>query len=67
MSGWLDWIEEKIICPHCGEEFLALFCEDGDPNREPVVIISLAGDKTKCPNCKKDIADDDIEEGNNYF
>ncbi len=67
MAGWLDWIEEKIICPFCGVELLALFCEDGDPNRELVVITTLAGDKTECLNCKKEITDDDIEERKNYF
>ena len=62
MAGWLDWIDEKIICPFCGEEFLALFCEDGDPHRNPFVITGLATGKTECPNCKKEIADDDIKD-----
>ncbi len=62
MSGWLDWIEEDIIFPFCGEELLALFCEDGDPNRNPIVITELAGEKTICPKCEKEITDDVIIE-----
>jgi len=65
MSGWFDWIEEKIICPFCGEEFPVLFCEDGELNREPIVATTLAGYKTVCPSCKKDIVDDDIIVENN--
>lgn len=62
MSGWLDWIEDIINCPFCGEELLALFCEDGDPNRIPIVITELAGRKTTCTKCKNEIFDDDIIE-----
>ena len=61
ISGWIDWIENIITCPFCGEEFFALFCEDGNPKRKPVVITGLSAGKTKCPNCKKEIADDDIK------
>lgn len=67
MSGWLDWIEEEIICQFCRKKFIALFCQDDDPNRDPLVITTLAGNKTECPSCRKKIVDDDIEERNNYF
>ena len=60
MSGWLDWIEDEIICPFCNYSFEVIFCEDGELNREPIVITTLAGDKTICPNCKKEITDDVI-------
>ena len=60
MSGWIDFIEEEVKCPHCGKELLVQFCEEGDPNREPVVITGLAG-IVNCPTCKKKIEDDDIE------
>lgn len=64
MSGWIDWIEEIIICPFCGDEFLSQFCEDGDPHRDPVVLTGLMGDKTECPNCKKEITNSDIKKKN---
>ncbi len=64
MAGWIDWIEEEIKCPFCGEEFIALLCEDGDPNRIPIVITELAGGKATCPTCEKEITDDDIKEEN---
>jgi len=60
MSGWIDFIEEVIKCPHCGKELLVQFCEEGDPNREPVVITGLAG-IVNCKNCKRKIEDDDID------
>ena len=59
MSGWLEFIEEEINCPHCGKEVLVQFCEDGDPNRDPVVITNLAGE-VKCPICKKMINAEEI-------
>ena len=64
MSSWLDWIEEDINCPFCVEEFIALFCEDGDPIRIPIVVTGLSAGKTECPKCKKEITDDDIKEQN---
>ena len=67
MSGWLDWLEDKINCPFCGEKFTALFCEDGDPERETVVITTLAGGKTTCPHCRNIITDDDINQEKSYF
>ncbi len=48
MAGWIDWIEEDINCPFCGEEFIALFCEDGDPNRIPIIMAGLASEKAVC-------------------
>jgi hypothetical protein len=67
MAGWLDWIEDKIVCPFCRFKFTALFCEDGDTHREPVVITTLAGDSVNCPNCHKTIKNDDIKHKMNYF
>ena len=64
MSGWLDWIEEEIECQFCGEKFVALFCEDGDPNRDQIVITTLAGINAICPKCQGEISDDDIEDNN---
>ena len=59
MSGWLDWYEEEINCPHCGENVTVLFCEDGDPNREPMVEICLAGE-VMCDICGKEIKDEEL-------
>jgi len=39
-------------------------CEDGDPNRIPIVITEMAGGKATCPKCEKEITDDDIKEEN---
>ena len=64
MAGWIDWIEEEIKCSFCGEKFLVLFCEDGNPNRIPIVITGLADGKTTCTNCKREINDDDFKEEN---
>ncbi len=60
MAGWLEWFEEKIICPYCGYQFIALFCEEGDPNRIPIVITDLAGSKAECPDCKFEITYKDL-------
>ena len=65
MSGWLDWSEVKIKCPSCGKEISALICEDGDPNRDPVVIISLT-DEVVCDRCGKKINDVDLN-GSDVF
>jgi transcription elongation factor Elf1 len=59
MSGWLDYFEEEIKCPHCQKELLVQFCEDGDPNREPLVVTGLAG-VISCQVCEKSIKDEDI-------
>lgn len=59
MSGWLDWFEEKINCPHCGEKIIVMFCEDGDLKCDPVVVIGLAGD-VKCKACGKEIIDEEL-------
>jgi len=60
MSGWIDFIEEEINCPHCGHRIIVQFCEEGDPNRDPVVVTGLAG-IVNCPTCKNKIEDDDIK------
>ncbi|GAB4290409.1 MAG: hypothetical protein Kow0098_09000 [Ignavibacteriaceae bacterium] len=60
MSGWLDWFEEEIECPHCGNKITVLFYEDGEPGRDPVVITGLAED-TICPQCKTQIKTEDIQ------
>lgn len=57
MSVWLDWFEDEIDCPHCGEMTLVLFYEDGDPNRETIVEIYLA-DNVVCDKCGKQINDE---------
>jgi len=60
MPGWLDWFEEKIICPKCGFKFLLLFCEDGDTSFfPPIVKRFIADENSNCPNCGKIIDDDD--------
>lgn len=60
MSGWLDFFEQKIICPQCNRSFEALFCEDGDIKDPPEVKITLASGKTICPNCGEVIEDGDL-------
>ena len=59
MAGWLDWYEVKINCPFCGEEILVLICEDGDPNRKPVVITCLL-EEIICKHCGEKLRDDNI-------
>lgn len=59
MSGWIDWFEEEIECPHCGEKIIVLFCEDGDQKRDPVVVIKLAGD-VNCEECGEEIRDKEL-------
>jgi DNA-directed RNA polymerase subunit RPC12/RpoP len=54
MSGWIDFIEEEINCHHCGKRITVQFCEDGDPDREPIVITGLAG-IAYCTICNKKI------------
>ena len=66
MSGWLDIIEDEINCPHCGKLITIQFCEEGDPNRYPVVVIGLAGE-VNCPTCKQMITDEDIENQEGKF
>lgn len=60
MSGWIDFLEDEISCPHCGYKFLALFIEDGDCKDPPLVTTSIAGGYTYCPNCNIIIRDNDI-------
>lgn len=58
MSGWLDFYEAEIICPFCKTVIEVTVWEDGDFNRDPVVISGLKDGKVKCPICKKIISDD---------
>ena len=51
MSGWLDYFEDEITCPNCLHTFTALFVEDGNPKRIPIVIISPAQLTLNCPHC----------------
>lgn len=44
MSGWINWFEEEIECPHFREKIKILFSEDGNPKRDPVVVVGLARD-----------------------
>ena len=61
MSGWLEFIEEDINCPHCSNRITIQFCEEGNPNRDPVVITGLAG-LVNCSKCGKKIEDEDIKD-----
>ena len=60
MSGWLEFVEDKIICPHCTKDFHTLFVEDGDTKDPPKIISSIAGGHTRCPFCKIIIRDNDL-------
>jgi DNA-directed RNA polymerase subunit RPC12/RpoP len=60
MSGWIDYFENEITCPHCKHKFLALFIEDCNCKDPPLVITSLASGQTKCPNCNIIIRDNDL-------
>jgi uncharacterized protein (DUF2225 family) len=58
MSGWLDFYEAEIICPFCKSVIEVTIWEDGDPNREPIVVSGLIDDKVECPVCKINISED---------
>ena len=60
MSGWLDFFEQRIICPECNKGFEALFCEDGDIKDPPEVETSLASGRAICPYCNCEIKDGDL-------
>ncbi len=60
MSGWLNFFENVIQCPHCRSKFLALFLEDGNCRVPPQVITLLASGSTICPVCNITIRDCDI-------
>lgn len=60
MSGWIDYFEDEITCPHCKQKLIALFIEDGNCKDPSIVTISLAGGSVKCPNCNIIIRDSDI-------
>ena len=59
MSGWIDFYDEQITCPFCGQEFTAHFIEDGNVCDPPSIITSLAGG-CYCPACKSPISDADL-------
>ena len=61
MAGWLDWFEEVIKCPCCGAHIIVLFCEDGNPNRDPVVIIAPVNE-VLCKNCGNKVEEKDINQ-----
>ncbi len=52
MAGWLDFYEDEVICPNCLHTFTALFVEDGNPKRIPIVITYPAQLIFNCPQCK---------------
>lgn len=60
MSGWIDFFECKIICPHCSHKFLAIFIEDGNCKDPPLVTTSLADGPIHCPHCNIIFRDSDI-------
>lgn len=60
MSGWIDYFEDVMTCPHCSHKFIALFIEDGNCKDPPVVTTSLAGGPINCPNCNIIIRDSEI-------
>lgn len=62
MSGWNDFFEDEISCPHCNHKLIALFIEDGNCKDPPLIIISLAGGQAQCPNCNIIIRDGDISD-----
>lgn len=49
----------NVRCPHCREKITILFCEDGDPKRDPVVVVGLAAD-VKCNECGEEIRDEKL-------
>ena len=63
MSGWIDFFDEEIKCPFCGEQFLAHFIEDGDVCDPPSITTSLSGD-CQCPTCKAHLTDSDLPQIN---
>lgn len=60
MSGWLEFFEDEITCPHCKKDFHTLFVEDGEIKDPPKVISFIASGISRCPNCKIIIRDDDL-------
>lgn len=58
MSGWLEWWEEKIECPKCGEEQTVQICIDtpvrGDPH------VGITGGSHTCTSCGKKITFKDL-------
>lgn len=60
MSGWLNFFEDEITCPHCRAKFITLFVEDGDTKDPPKVISSISGGLARCQNCKLIIRGDDL-------
>ena len=61
MSGWLDFFDIEITCPFCTAKIVAAIWEDGDQNREPIVIIGLIDGQTKYPVCGKLITDEELK------
>ena len=57
----LDFIEDKINCPHCGQRIVAKFCLEGDPNGNPVVVTGIDG-PVDCSKCKKKINQEDLRD-----
>ncbi len=62
MSGWIEWREEKIECPHCGEEQTVELCIDTPVNgRDPEVGISKGNHV--CTSCGEKITYKDLKFG----
>ncbi|GAB4290831.1 MAG: hypothetical protein Kow0098_09740 [Ignavibacteriaceae bacterium] len=60
MTGWINWYEDKIDCPHCKKQITVLFYEransDSDQNTKKGLV-----ENTICPECKRLILNNEIE------
>jgi len=60
MSGWLEFYPDIIQCPICQHSIQVYLVEDGDLQRRPMVITSLAGGFAICSYCYAYITDEDL-------
>lgn len=60
MAGWLDYHEDTLDCVYCGVELEITIVEDGDPHRNPMVVMGLAGGQVQCSFCGTIMYDRDL-------
>lgn len=63
MAGWLDYHEDECDCIFCGVTLKINLVEDGDPHRDPMIIIGLCGGQVQCPICDTVMYDRDLQLG----